>query len=275
MYGKLFESIYDGTLVEDWRALITFQQMIILCDSDGILDMTVGAISRRTGIPQEHIKHGVTVLEAPDVQSRTPDEEGKRIVRIDDHRAWGWRIVNHKYYRDLRTKEDRREYMRNYMREKRSKQKLTKDNDSSQLAELANADTNTNTNIETKNLSSRNKFSNDDFSLAKYIEEKIRILNPNAKSPNSDKWANEIRLMREIDKREHTEIKRIFDWANRDPFWRSNILSPAKLRKQFDQLTIKASSNGPHQQDNRSRAKKVSDELDKIAAAAIERGETF
>ena len=95
MYGKIFSSIYDGTLVEDWRALITFQQFIVLCDADGIVDMTPKAISSRTGIPIDHIKAGIEVLEKADKYSRTPDEEGKRIELIDEHRAWGWHIINH------------------------------------------------------------------------------------------------------------------------------------------------------------------------------------
>ena len=41
MYGKIFHSIYDGTLAEDWRAPITFQQLIVLCDADGIVDIIV------------------------------------------------------------------------------------------------------------------------------------------------------------------------------------------------------------------------------------------
>jgi uncharacterized phage protein (TIGR02220 family) len=101
MYGKLFESMYDGTLVEDWRALVTFQQMIVLCDADGMLDMTAGAISNRTGIPLEHIVAGIEILEQVDLNSRTPDSEGRRIVRLDEHRAWGWYIVNHNKYKQL------------------------------------------------------------------------------------------------------------------------------------------------------------------------------
>ncbi len=153
MYGKLFVSIYDGTLAEDWRALVTFQQMIILCDQDGILDMTPSAIQKRTGIPIEHIKAGIEILEAEDPYSRTPKENGRRIVRLSDTRIWGWRIVNHKHYRDLRTAEERREYMRNYMRDKREKDKLTEPNKSLQklhVSKLANTDTDTDTHTDTK-----------------------------------------------------------------------------------------------------------------------------
>ena len=251
MYGKLFESIYDGTLVEDWRALITFQQMIILCDSDGILDMTPSAMARRTGIPLEHIKDGIAILENTDTESRTPDESGRRIVRLDDHREWGWRIVNHKHYRDLRTANDKREYMRNYMREKREKEKLTKTNKNLHVSNVDHTDTNTDTNI--KPSSSKNKFSDDDLALAKYIGEKLIDIMPNMKTPNFESWANEIRLMSERDNRTHAEIRSVFDWANNDSFWRTNILSPSKLRKQFDKLQLKLNeglNNGTNKQNS-------------------------
>jgi hypothetical protein len=72
----------------------------------------------------------------------------------------------------------------------------------------------------------------------------IRALDPKCKQPNLDKWANEIRLMRERDKRTDREIRATFTWANRDSFWQSNILSPSKLRDKFSTLSLKAASNG-------------------------------
>jgi len=150
MYGKIFESIYDGTLGGDWKALITFQQFIVLCDSDGIINMTPASISRRTGIPDEIIIAGIESLEKPDPGSRTENEDGRRIKLLDDHRLWGWIIVNHQKYRDLRTSDDRREYMREYMRNKRKNDKLTEANSKHSLTQLANTDTDTDTDTKTK-----------------------------------------------------------------------------------------------------------------------------
>lgn len=121
MYGKIFDSIYDGTLVEDWRALVAFQQMIVLCDSDGVVDMTPSAISRRTGIPIEHIKEGIKILEEPDPWSRTPDEEGRRIIRLDKHREWGWQIVNHQKYKGLQDYDTVKQQNRERQRKRREK----------------------------------------------------------------------------------------------------------------------------------------------------------
>ena len=126
MYGKLFDSMYDSTLAEDWRALVTFQQMIILCDADGMLDMTPQALSRRTSIPIEHIKSGISILELPDPYSRTPDQEGVRIELIDDHRPWGWHIVNHEKYKNLQDADTVRAQTKERVRKHRaSKQDVT------------------------------------------------------------------------------------------------------------------------------------------------------
>lgn len=116
MYGKLFAQMYDGTLGTEgpWEALVTFQQMIILADQDGVVDMTAEALSRRTTIPLRVIKKGLQALEAPDSGSRSPDEGGRRILRLSESRDWGWRLVNHTKYRAIRTTEERRQYQREY-----------------------------------------------------------------------------------------------------------------------------------------------------------------
>jgi len=123
MYGKIFDSMYDSTLADDWRALITFQQMIVLCDADGTVDMTPHSIARRTGIPIEYIEAGLKILEAPDPYSRTPDQDGRRIERIDSHRPWGWSIVNHEKYKVLQDADHVRAQTRERVRRHREKRK--------------------------------------------------------------------------------------------------------------------------------------------------------
>src|SRR5262245_34733139 len=125
MFGKLYDQMYDGTLCTQgpWEALIVFQQLIILAGPDGNVDMTHEAIARRTTIPLDIIRKGIEALEQPDPQSRTPAEEGRRIVRLSDSRPWGWRIVNHAKYRDIRSQQDRRDYMRNYQRTRRARER--------------------------------------------------------------------------------------------------------------------------------------------------------
>lgn len=144
MYGKVFESMFDGTLASKgpWQALVTFQQLIVLSDKDGNVDMTAEAISRRTSIPLEIIEVGIAELMKPDDESRTPDENGRRIVYLEDHRRWGWRIVNHAKYATIRTAEERREYLRLAQAKRRAKVKAsTLVNSSQQLSANVNTST--------------------------------------------------------------------------------------------------------------------------------------
>lgn len=115
--------MYDGTLSADWQAMVVFQQMIVLADSEGVVDITPPAISRRTGIPLDIIEYGIKKLEEADPYSRSPNDNGKRITLIDDHRPWGWIIVNYEFYRDLASREDRREQNRINKQKQRDREK--------------------------------------------------------------------------------------------------------------------------------------------------------
>jgi hypothetical protein len=123
VYGKVFDSIYDGTLYGNWEAIATFQQLIVLANADGIVDMTPQAIAARTSFPLDLIQRGIKFLEAPDPYSRTPGDEGRRIALIDGHRPWGWRIVNHGKYKGLRDMAQKREADRLRISAKRKKNK--------------------------------------------------------------------------------------------------------------------------------------------------------
>ena len=79
-----------------------------------------------------------------------------------------------------------------------------------------------------------------DLKTAKWMFGRVKKLNPSALEPTWYDWANDIRLMRQIDGRTHEQICALFDWANKDSFWHQNILSPRKLRKHFDELIVRS-----------------------------------
>ncbi len=129
MYTKVFRAMYEGTLADNWQALVTFQQLLILANDDGVVDMTIAAIHRITSIPVEILEAGIKVLEAPDHGSRTPDMEGKRISRLDEHRDWGWFLVNFAKYRQMVTREEKKEADRARIQAKREVEKSNVYND--------------------------------------------------------------------------------------------------------------------------------------------------
>lgn len=123
MYAKLFTSIYQGTLRGNSHGLLVFTNLLAHCDKDGIVDIHPRAISEEVGLPLEAVKAALNVLESPDDESRSPEEQGRRIVRLDEHRAWGWRVVNYLKYRAIRSEDDRREQNRIAQERYRNKSK--------------------------------------------------------------------------------------------------------------------------------------------------------
>ncbi len=126
MYGKVFRQMYKGSMsMVGWEAVVTMQQLIILADKHGVVDMTPQAIAGETTIPLEIIQKGIALLLAPDPESRSHDEDGRRIVPLSDARSWGWQLVNHAKYRAIRDEEDRREYQRQYWHKRKTQQPST------------------------------------------------------------------------------------------------------------------------------------------------------
>lgn len=85
-------------------------------------------------------------------------------------------------------------------------------------------------------------FTSDDLAVAQYLFSKLRAIYAEYKEPNWNEWANNIRLLREQDGKELERIRNVIDMIFEDngvydgSFWRQNIRSTAKLRKQYDQI---------------------------------------
>ena len=124
MYAKIFNQIFDSSIADHWMFRHVFMDLLVLADKDGIVDMTHEAIACRTRIPMKIIREAIKFLEAPDYKSRTPDDDGARIRRLDDHREWGWVINNYDRFREIATEHDRRE--KTAARVRRHREKIRK-----------------------------------------------------------------------------------------------------------------------------------------------------
>ena len=123
MYGKLFQTIFDGSLRSDPMVRLVFMDMVILADQDGIVDMTHEALAARTNVDLKIIYEAIKQLENPDPRSRSPKEDGVRIKRLDGHRDWGWQLINYEYYLKKGTRADKNERDRIRMAGKRKQNK--------------------------------------------------------------------------------------------------------------------------------------------------------
>lgn len=70
-----------------------------------------------------------------------------------------------------------------------------------------------------------------------------RIVENGSKPPTITKaWREEARRLLDIDKRELAKALGLLDWSQANSFWRANIRSMAKFRKQYDTLRLQANA---------------------------------
>jgi hypothetical protein len=133
MYARVFAQILDSSISRNYLTRLVFMDCLLLADEDGILDITADAIARRTNIPLHIVLEAISSLSEPDPDSRSGAEEGRRLVLLDPHRNWGWRIVNHAKYRVIKTREDKRTYDQNRYAQSKNARKSIALNDSTKF----------------------------------------------------------------------------------------------------------------------------------------------
>ncbi len=110
MYLRLFANILDSSLMkEDAETRWLFITMLIIADEnlDGTIDMPVFRLAARAALTEEATRRALDRLMQPDPDSRSPENDGRRIEPLGDHR--GWRIVTWEKHREIRTKAQMRE----------------------------------------------------------------------------------------------------------------------------------------------------------------------
>jgi hypothetical protein len=104
-YTKLFSSIVTSTIwTEDDRTRIVWITMLACADRNGEVQASIPGLARIAGVPVEDCRTAIHKFLSPDLDSRTKDDEGRRIEEIDG----GWSILNYRKYRDMASDEDRR-----------------------------------------------------------------------------------------------------------------------------------------------------------------------
>jgi hypothetical protein len=96
-FAKVHSSIYDSSLMDEPESVRLFFLLLLpKADWHGFVTGTEESLSRLFNMPLESIKEAVKVCSNPDPRSRTPDNDGRRIEKVQG----GWRILNFELYRD-------------------------------------------------------------------------------------------------------------------------------------------------------------------------------
>ena len=135
MYGKIFESLYEGSMVGAGPTVFAvWGYCIAKADREGIVILNPALLAPIIGTSRVDIERAIEYLERPDPNSKNPEHEGRRLLHMS---GYAYTVVSHAIYRGMNNGEDRRKYMREYMRKRRgeeavnslqSLQKLTKVN---------------------------------------------------------------------------------------------------------------------------------------------------
>jgi hypothetical protein len=104
-YTKLAKSILTSTLwMEDDHTRIAWLTMLAMADKNGEVQASIPGLANVARIPVESARAAIVKFLSPDPDSRTKDDEGRRIQEIKG----GWLLINHAEYRQLASDEDRK-----------------------------------------------------------------------------------------------------------------------------------------------------------------------
>lgn len=125
MFGKHFASMYTGSMVGAGSPVFAVWGYVV---ANMKPDVKVGAqvelnpklLGFIIGEPQAVIEKALAVLCAPDPNSRSKAEEGRRLVKIG---TFDYKVVNGPKYLAIRDEEARRDANREYKRKERAKHK--------------------------------------------------------------------------------------------------------------------------------------------------------
>lgn len=138
MYVKLFEDTLQSSIwAQDSDTRIVWLTLLMMSDENGFVRSAATGIAHFARVPIVTTNKALELFKLPDSDSRTPDKKGRRIEQI----SGGYQIINYQHYRDIRTYDDRKEYMRKYMRKRRSAESKNVTPCKQTLAKLAHTDT--------------------------------------------------------------------------------------------------------------------------------------
>lgn len=93
--------------------------MLAMSDKNGLVETSLPGLADFARVSLPDCREALTTLESPDPYSRSVEAEGRRIEPVEG----GWRLINHRKYRDQMSADQRREYLKLKQREYRQRRK--------------------------------------------------------------------------------------------------------------------------------------------------------
>jgi uncharacterized phage protein (TIGR02220 family) len=96
-FTKLDSGIVDSSVwSEPLATRVVWITILAKCDHTGIVRCSRSGLLRSANVPAADFDAAINTLESPDLESRTKDDEGRRIRPVEG----GWKVINYKKYRE-------------------------------------------------------------------------------------------------------------------------------------------------------------------------------
>ena len=116
-----------------------------MSNQNGVAEGSVPGLATFARVSIEDCERALSELMAPDTYSRSKEHEGRRIEAVEG----GWRILNHRKYREKMSADERREYLRKKQAEWRARHKPSVNTASTDVDRLSTVSTHTEADTDT------------------------------------------------------------------------------------------------------------------------------
>lgn len=119
-FTKLFSSLIFSTVWrEEMHVKVVWITMLAMANRHGDVLASVPGLADAARVSIDQCREALFRLGGPDPDSRTKENEGRRIIEVDG----GWRLLNYPKYREIRDADERRIQVRENVRAFREREK--------------------------------------------------------------------------------------------------------------------------------------------------------
>lgn len=117
-FTKLDSGIVDSSIwAEPAETRVVWITLLAKSDKTGYARLSLSGLQRAANVPMPAVEKALQTLTAPDPDSRTAAEEGRRVIKIEG----GWFVVNYEKHRMGALEDAAREFLASKKRDERSK----------------------------------------------------------------------------------------------------------------------------------------------------------
>jgi len=105
-YTPLYDHMLDGTLFGKWPHTGIWACLLSRVSREGTIEEVPELLAIKIGVDVATLMRCINDFCEPDPHSRTKANEGRRLALIDPARPWGWKVLNHSYYKEKARKKN-------------------------------------------------------------------------------------------------------------------------------------------------------------------------